>query len=302
MPPARRRDPPLVIFLLLSFFIHAAVLVLFGSHSDETVHKPLVVNLWFTPVPASGEKSGEGFQVKVTPAKAKEPPGGRNVGKVQPRQVQRAGSGPRLVKRGQSETLSSMKRLPESAEVINEKYRAVMQSSSEPKPQMNLQQQPVAPLHNESRPEAEPVSSALPEPVSIVIPEEQVAGRGDTKETDKVSTPDAAGSVGTPQPSLAEKPVNAEFGSSNGPRVLNMPTPKYPLRALRLRLEGRVLVRLELDRSGGLRSASIEKAAGHGFDRSALEAVRQARFAPASRNGRPVACIALLPIVFRLKS
>lgn len=96
-------------------------------------------------------------------------------------------------------------------------------------------------------------------------------------------------------------PVEAAFGASNGPRVLEIPTPDYPLRARRLRREGRVLVRLTLDRSGSLQGVSIEKAAGHGFDAAALAAVRRARFAPARRNGRAVACVALLPIYFNLQ-
>lgn len=96
-------------------------------------------------------------------------------------------------------------------------------------------------------------------------------------------------------------PVEAAFGLSNGPRVLEIPTPDYPLRARRLRREGRVLVRLKLDQSGALQNASIEKGAGHGFDAAALAAVRRARFAPARRNGRAVACEARLPIYFKLQ-
>jgi len=39
---------------------------------------------------------------------------------------------------------------------------------------------------------------------------------------------------------------------------------------------------------------------GYGFDEAAPKAVSEAHFSPASRNGEPVVCIALLPIQFRL--
>jgi protein TonB len=99
-----------------------------------------------------------------------------------------------------------------------------------------------------------------------------------------------------------DAPVTADFGTADGPRILRLEPPDYPLRALRLRREGRVLLQLKLDSDGRLRSATVVEPAGYGFDASALEAVHRARFAPASHEGRSVPCVALLPISFSLAS
>lgn len=108
----------------------------------------------------------------------------------------------------------------------------------------------------------------------------------------------ATGAAGSATPA---GPVTARFGTTNGPRVENLVKPKYPFRARRLHKEGRVLLRLRIDRSGAVRSGEVVESAGYGFDESALEAVRKSRFSPATRNGRPVECLALLPVQFVLE-
>ena len=91
----------------------------------------------------------------------------------------------------------------------------------------------------------------------------------------------------------------AVFGAVDGPGFLRAPVPQYPRAALRRRLGGEVLLELTLEADGRLLGVSVLKSAGHGFDEAALEAVRRARFRPAIRNGRPEACIVLLPVHFR---
>jgi len=95
-------------------------------------------------------------------------------------------------------------------------------------------------------------------------------------------------------------PLAAAFGSVNGPRILHLDDPVYPPRALRLRREGQVLLRLEINAGGTLQSVTVAQSAGYGFDASALKAVRRARLAPATKGGRPIPCVALLPVSFTL--
>ena len=59
---------------------------------------------------------------------------------------------------------------------------------------------------------------------------------------------------------------------------------------------------LTINAEGRLMNASIKKSGGNGFDEAALEAVRKASFRPATHNGRPAACIVLLPILFTLRN
>ncbi|HXN34217.1 MAG TPA: TonB family protein [Polyangiaceae bacterium] len=66
---------------------------------------------------------------------------------------------------------------------------------------------------------------------------------------------------------------------------------QYPQRALS---EGfyetvEVLLVLTIDANGGVRSAVVDKPAGHGFDEAALEAAQRLAFEPATRDGKPVA-------------
>lgn len=133
--------------------------------------------------------------------------------------------------------------------------------------------------------------------------------------SDRVAAPDraavseGAGSGSASAPGGASSPGSAVresrtvrravFGAVDGPGFLRAPVPQYPRAALRRRLGGEVLLELTLEADGRLLGVSVLKSAGHGFDEAALEAVRRARFRPAIRNGRPEACIVLLPVHFR---
>jgi protein TonB len=80
-----------------------------------------------------------------------------------------------------------------------------------------------------------------------------------------------------------------------------MAPPQYPALARRRQKEGRVVLRLALDRDGSLRRAEVVEPAGYGFDESALAAVWKSRFLPAYHQGKPVPCMALLPVRFELR-
>ena len=94
----------------------------------------------------------------------------------------------------------------------------------------------------------------------------------------------------------------AAFGTREGPRLVGTIQPAYPPRARRLQKEGQVVIQLRLDRNGTLCEAKVVKGAGFGFDEAALVAIRKARFLPAVRDGRPVPCLALLPIRFTIRT
>ena len=139
-------------------------------------------------------------------------------------------------------------------------------------------------------PPTSPVPDTLPRPGTAPATAAVAVAAAAPPPSPAAST--AAGPATAPQP--------ADFGAADGPRVVHLEDPVYPARALRLRREGKVLLRLEIDSTGRLQSATVVKGAGYGFDASALAAVRRARFAPATRGGVPVSCVALLPISFTL--
>lgn len=99
-----------------------------------------------------------------------------------------------------------------------------------------------------------------------------------------------------------EKIIDTEFGSTYGPKFIYRETPQYPQIARRLGKEGRVVLRLTLNERGDLLNIEILESAPYGFTESAVEAVKKSKFAPAQRDGKPIACRAILPIRFVLKN
>jgi protein TonB len=165
---------------------------------------------------------------------------------------------------------------------------------SRPAPEPEVQRRP-SPVAGEAAP-LPAASTASPLPAAAVPPAEVRETEVVTVEADSTPQPATGSAVIDP----AETPPPADFGAANGPRILQLEQPVYPARALRLHREGEVLLRLEIDSSGSLQSATIVQSAGYGFDAAALAAVRRAQFAPASRSGQPVSCVALLPVSFTL--
>jgi protein TonB len=82
---------------------------------------------------------------------------------------------------------------------------------------------------------------------------------------------------------------------------LNNPPPSYPRAARRGGEEGTVLLRVLVSVEGGPSRVELERSSGSTvLDAAALEAVKNWRFAPATRAGERVAAWVIVPIVFRL--
>lgn len=82
----------------------------------------------------------------------------------------------------------------------------------------------------------------------------------------------------------------------------NQPAPGYPSQALRRRIEGEVLLRVEVDARGRPARVRVERGSGaRQLDAAAVSAVRRWRFEPALQGGEPVRSSVLIPIVFRLE-
>lgn len=94
--------------------------------------------------------------------------------------------------------------------------------------------------------------------------------------------------------------VTTSFGKPDGPRFLYRELPEYPLLARRRKLEGRVVLFVSLSEQGILMGVEVVEASNQMFIGPSIEAVKRSRFAPATRNGVPVAAKALLPIRFTL--
>ncbi len=114
-------------------------------------------------------------------------------------------------------------------------------------------------------------------------------------------TGDGSGGGGTAGGGSGHGWFDAPFGSGEGPRFVQRAQPRYPRLARELGKEGTVLLRLTIDEGGRLVHVEVVKPAGSGFDEEAVRAVKESRFSPARRGGKPVMCRANLPIRFVLR-
>ena len=77
--------------------------------------------------------------------------------------------------------------------------------------------------------------------------------------------------------------------------------PTYPAAALRVREEGTVLLRVEVDATGRPVSVEVQRSSrSRDLDRAARDAVQQWTFEPAIRDGRPASSTVTVPVDFSI--
>jgi outer membrane biosynthesis protein TonB len=83
--------------------------------------------------------------------------------------------------------------------------------------------------------------------------------------------------------------------------ILAKPKPVYSAEALKLNLEGEVLLDVIFPASGGeVHVNRVVKGLGHGLDEAAMRAAEQIKYKPALSNGHPVDFPAVVHIVFQM--
>jgi protein TonB len=89
-------------------------------------------------------------------------------------------------------------------------------------------------------------------------------------------------------------------GGVSAPRVLYSPDPDYSEEARKAKYQGTVILWVIVGSDGRAREAKIARSLGMGLDEKALAAVRQWKFEPAMKDGRPVAVQINVEMNFRL--
>ena len=89
-------------------------------------------------------------------------------------------------------------------------------------------------------------------------------------------------------------------GAVTAPVVLFEVEPEFSEDARKAKLQGVVMLAAEVDVNGRLRNIRITRGLGLGLEEKAIEAVKQWRFRPAYRNGKPVAAPASIEVNFHL--
>jgi protein TonB len=131
----------------------------------------------------------------------------------------------------------------------------------------------------------------------IIAPSEPVAlPMAPDPEPDPVPEP----VVEAPRPQMDAGPITLSSELSVSCPELNAPA--YPPLSRRLGEEGKLVIRVEMDKNGLISVAQIISSSGFKrLDEAALAAVKTWRCAPPQRNGQPVRAIALQPFNFALQ-
>jgi len=96
-------------------------------------------------------------------------------------------------------------------------------------------------------------------------------------------------------------------GSRNGfrdnvsqPELIWKSEPEYTEEARKVKLQGTVQLRIVVDERGRAESIEVTHGLGLGLDERAVAAVRQWKFKPGMRGGKPVPTVAIIQVSFRL--
>jgi protein TonB len=75
---------------------------------------------------------------------------------------------------------------------------------------------------------------------------------------------------------------------------------RYPSKAIKNNVEGRVYILAFVDENGDVTNAMVLQGIGSGCDEEALNAVKETKFEPGIMNGKPSKVQISIPIIFKL--
>jgi TonB family protein len=110
----------------------------------------------------------------------------------------------------------------------------------------------------------------------------------------------AKGSAQTPEAAqVGAAPQVEAAGGITPPRLTKQTKPKYPRAAFDNKIQGDVVVELLIDTKGRVAKTRVVQSVP-GLDEAAVECVREWRFRPALKRGKPIATVAKVPVTFRI--
>lgn len=145
-----------------------------------------------------------------------------------------------------------------------------------------------------------PAATARPAPAER--PQRPLVERVPERATAPTETP--AGRLLAPARAVTLPPgVSLPGDGVTMPRVLHQVEPTYTTDAIRMKVEGTVVLQAVVRTHGVAADISVVRSLDQrfGLDQQAIAAVRQWRFAPGERNGRPVPVLVRIEITFSLK-
>jgi periplasmic protein TonB len=92
----------------------------------------------------------------------------------------------------------------------------------------------------------------------------------------------------------------AGIGGVSSPLLISKREPEYSEEARKAKYQGTVLLYVEVDTNGRATNIKVQRSLGLGLDEKAIEAVRQWKFKPGYKDGKPVIVAATIEVNFRL--
>jgi TonB family protein len=89
-------------------------------------------------------------------------------------------------------------------------------------------------------------------------------------------------------------------GGVTAPALLFKKEPEYSEEARKAKYQGTVLLYIEVDPNGRATNIKVQRSLGLGLDEKAIEAVKQWKFKPGYKDGKPVTVAATIEVNFRL--
>ena len=86
----------------------------------------------------------------------------------------------------------------------------------------------------------------------------------------------------------------------HGPRPVSAPDPEYSEAARKAKLDGTVVLALAINEKGGVDAVEVVRRLEPSLDQKATDAVKQWEFAPATKDGKPVAVQINVDVTFKL--
>jgi protein TonB len=102
-------------------------------------------------------------------------------------------------------------------------------------------------------------------------------------------------------PQTGAKPHRACEEGVTPPKVLYKTEPGYTEAARNAKIEGAVVLSMEIDTDGLAQNVRVIQGLDGGLDQSAMAAVSQWRFKPGEKDNKPVVVEARIEVNFRLK-
>lgn len=157
-----------------------------------------------------------------------------------------------------------------------------------------------------STPMAKPnVGIPVPVPDAQVSPEQTIATQ---QQLSQIAGPVTGGGSGGDSISFNPGDIKLDEGPppdfvpvEKEPQIVKQVIPKYPELAQRAGIEGRVIVKIWVDKDGKPHKAIVLKSDAEIFNQPAVDAAMQYRFTPAIMNKGPVAVWVVIPFTFKLK-